>query len=111
MHVLSPPWFICILAQLGLGQGNPDQIMQALCAKDYATAVSAADAVLAARPEDCRILVMRGMALRGEGRADDGLQSFQAALKACPHFVPALEGVAQVSMRATQPMLCRSWRN
>jgi len=87
------------IAQLGLGQGGPDQIMQALRAKDYPTAVSAADAVLAthpAHPEDCRILVMRGMALRGEGRADDSLQSFQAALNACPHFVPALEGVAQI---------------
>jgi len=53
--------------------------MQALRAKDYPTAVSVADAVLATHPthpEDCRILVMRGMALRGEGRADDSLQSF-----------------------------------
>ena len=80
------------IAQLGLGQGGPDQIMQALRAKDYPTAVSAADAVLAthpAHPEDCRILVMRGMALRGEGRADDSLQSFQAALNRKPMFSKA----------------------
>src|SRR5580700_4865748 len=47
-------------------QGNADaeQVMQALRAKDYPTAVSAADAALASHPEDCRIFVMRGMALR-----------------------------------------------
>jgi tetratricopeptide (TPR) repeat protein len=93
-------------AQLGMGQGTPDQIVQALRAKDYPTAVSAADAVLATHPthpEDCRILVMRGMALRGEGRADDGLKSFQAALDACPHFVPALEGVAQIDYAKRSP--------
>jgi Flp pilus assembly protein TadD len=93
-------------AQSGLGQGSPDQIMQALRAKDYLTAVTAADAVLATHPthpEDCRILVMRGMALRGEGRADDSLQSFQAALNACPHFVPALEGVAQIEYARRSP--------
>jgi tetratricopeptide (TPR) repeat protein len=92
--------------QFGLGQGSPDQIMQALRAKDYPTAVSAADAVLATRPthpEDCRILVMRGMALRGEGRADDSLQSFQAALNGCPHFVPALEGAAQIEYARRSP--------
>jgi tetratricopeptide (TPR) repeat protein len=92
----------------GLGQGNadPDQIMQALRAKDYPAAVSAADAVLATHPthpEDCRILVMRGMALRGEGRADDSLQSFHTALDACPHFVPALEGVAQIEYARHSP--------
>jgi tetratricopeptide (TPR) repeat protein len=92
--------------QFGLGQGSPDQIMQALRAKDYPTAVSAADAVLATHPthpEDCRILVMRGMALRGEGRADDSLQSFQAALNGCPHFVPALEGAAQIEYARRSP--------
>jgi tetratricopeptide (TPR) repeat protein len=92
--------------QSGLGQGNPDQIMQALRAKDFPAAVSAADAVLATHPthpEDCRILVMRGMALRGEGRVDDSLQSFQGALNACPHFVPALEGVAQVEYARRSP--------
>src|ERR1700678_4385572 len=92
----------------GLGQGNadPEQVVQALRAKDYPAAVSAADAALAthpAHPEDCRILVMRGMALRGEGRADDSLQSFQAALNACPHFVPALEGVAQIEYARRSP--------
>jgi cytochrome c-type biogenesis protein CcmH/NrfG len=93
-------------AQLGLAQGSPDQILQALRAKDYPAAVSAADAVLATHPthpEDCRILVMRGMALRGEGRAGDGLQSFQAALDACPHFVPALEGAAQIEYARRSP--------
>jgi predicted Zn-dependent protease len=83
-------------SSLGQGSADADQIMQALRAKDYPTAVSAADAVLATHPEDCRILVMRGMALRGEDRADDSLQSFEAALHACPHFVPALEGAAQI---------------
>jgi tetratricopeptide (TPR) repeat protein len=92
---------LAFFPQSGLGQGNadPEQVMQALRAKDYAAAVSAADAALAthpAHPEDCHILVMRGMALRGEGRADDSLQSFQAALDVCPHFVPALEGAAQI---------------
>ena len=94
--------------QAGLGQGNtdPDQVVQALRAKDYPAAVSASDAALAthpAHPEDCRILVMRGMALRGEERADDSLKSFQAALNACPHFVPALEGAAQIEYARRSP--------
>jgi tetratricopeptide (TPR) repeat protein len=92
--------------QFGLGQGNQYQIMQALRAKDYPTAVSAADSVLATHPdhpEDCRVFVMRGMALRGEGRADDSLHSFQSALVACPHFVPALEGEAQIEYSRHSP--------
>jgi tetratricopeptide (TPR) repeat protein len=93
--------------QCGLAQNaDAEQLMQALRAKDYPTAVSAADALLATRPshpEDCRILVMRGMALRGEGRVDDSLQSFQAALKACPRFVPALEGAAQIEYARRLP--------
>src|SRR3984885_9943334 len=92
--------------QLAVGQGSPEQILQALRAKDYPAAVSASDAALAthpAHPEDCRILVMRGMALRGEERADDSLKSFQAALNACPHFVPALEGAAQIEYARRSP--------
>jgi tetratricopeptide (TPR) repeat protein len=97
-----------LFPQSGLSQGiaDPDQIMQTLRARDYPAAVAAADAALAthpAHPEDCRILVMRGMALRGEGRADDSLQSFQAALDACPHFIPALEVAAQVQYARRSP--------
>ncbi|HTZ56867.1 MAG TPA: tetratricopeptide repeat protein [Acidobacteriaceae bacterium] len=97
-----------LFPQAGLGQASSDedQIVQALRAKDYATAVTAAEAALAthpAHPEDCRILVMRGMGLRGEGLLSNSLQSFQAALDACPHFVPALEGAAQVEYARRSP--------
>ena len=47
--------------------------------------------------------IARTHALRGEGRADDSLQSFQEALNACPHFVPALEGVAQIEYARRSP--------
>jgi tetratricopeptide (TPR) repeat protein len=91
---------LCLIfvVQAGLGQANadPDQILRALRSNDYPAAVSLADSVLATHPKDCRVLSMRGLALGGEGRSDDSLQSFRRALDACPRFVPALEGAAQI---------------
>jgi tetratricopeptide (TPR) repeat protein len=97
--------FFIFIPQAGLGQANADsdKILQALRSKDYPAAVSLADSVLAAHPRDCRVLSMRGLALRGEGRLDDSLRSFRQALDACPRFVPALEGAAQIEYARRSP--------
>ncbi len=71
-------------------------ILSALQQRDYARAIAEADAALRTRPGDCRVLTMRGLALENQGRTGDGLLSYQQALRACPQFIPALEGAAQV---------------
>ncbi len=97
---------ILLSAARGIGETGSNQqeaIVQALEAKDYAAAVSYADTALAAHPKDCRLLTMRGLALRGLGQPDKSLRSFHQALNACPHFIPALEGAAQIEYARRSP--------
>lgn len=70
--------------------------VQLLQHREYASALSAADAALAHRPGDCRLLVLRGLAFNGERRPVDALAAFKHALNFCPASLPALEGAAQI---------------
>jgi tetratricopeptide (TPR) repeat protein len=96
---------VCCFLQPCLSQegADPNPILQALRSKDYTAALADADKALAVSPKDCRILTMRGLALRGNGRGDDALESFRNALETCPQFVPALEGAAQFEYARRSP--------
>jgi tetratricopeptide (TPR) repeat protein len=74
-----------------------------LRAKNYAQAVAEADQALTARPTDCRILTLRGIALLRMGRQTDARSSFGSALQSCPDSLPALEGAAQIDYAAHAP--------
>ncbi|HEV2273366.1 MAG TPA: tetratricopeptide repeat protein [Acidobacteriaceae bacterium] len=92
--VLLPP-----SAAIAQAADRQDAVVRALQTGDYAAAAAAADAALASHPKDCRLLTMRGLALRGEGQLDGALRSFHQALGICPDFVPALEGAAQIEYK------------
>lgn len=85
------------------GRESEDTILRALKTKDYPAAVAAANKVLQIHPKDCKILTMRGLALQDEGKVDQGLQSFNRAIEACPHFVPALKGATQIEYARRSP--------
>lgn len=77
--------------------------MRALQQKDFAAAVSAANAGLKTNPKDCRLLTIRGIAQQNLAQPQDALQSFQHAVSYCPKFLPALEGVAQIEYAQHSP--------
>jgi len=85
------------------GRESEDTILRALKTRDYPAAIAAANEVLKIHPKDCKILTMRGLALQDEGKVDEGLQSFNQAIDACPHFVPALKGATQIEYARRSP--------
>jgi tetratricopeptide (TPR) repeat protein len=63
---------------------------------DNASALSAADLALVKSPRSCPILSLRAMALQRLNRVETALAGFSKALSVCPHYLPALEGAAEI---------------
>lgn len=70
---------------------------------NYQQALDTADRLLARTPHDCRILSLRGIALKSMNRGDEAATSFGQALKYCPNDLLALEGAAEVEYARRQP--------
>jgi tetratricopeptide (TPR) repeat protein len=69
----------------------------------YQQAVVIADKILTARPTDCQVLTLRGIALTREGQRSSAQDSFDRALQSCPESLPALEGAAQIAYSTRSP--------
>lgn len=90
-------------------QREMNAITSALRAREYEKADALARAALKETPHEPRLLTLDGIALAALHKDKEALQSYQAALKASPDFIAALEGAAQIeyqkgSARA-QPLL------
>lgn len=66
-------------------------------------ALDAANHLLTQTPHDCRILSLRGIALKSLNRGDEAAKSFRQALLYCPNDMLALEGAAEVEYARRQP--------
>jgi tetratricopeptide (TPR) repeat protein len=92
---------ILLLASLlrAFGQGHEAQIKaiaSELQANEFSRAVELTRAALKESPGNAQLWAMQGTAYAGEGRKQDALASFRAALKISPDYVPALEGAIQI---------------
>lgn len=69
----------------------------------YQQSLNDVDALLAATPDDCRLLSLRGMALSGVQKPDEAVESYEKALRSCPDDLLALEGAAQIEYARRKP--------
>jgi predicted Zn-dependent protease len=69
----------------------------------YQQSLSGVDTLLAATPDDCRLLSLRGMALSGLQKPVEAAESYQKALRSCPEDLLALEGAAQIEYARRKP--------
>jgi len=64
--------------------------------RDYASALRLADQALQQAPDDCRMLTVKGLALKDLGKTSDASLAFTKATSVCPQFLPGLEGLAEL---------------
>lgn len=91
--------FLLVTSSAWANQNPSDaasSIAAALRAKNFEQAVQLAQSALQSRPNDPRILTMKGIALSGLGKNQEALAAYNGALKIAPNYLPALEGAAQV---------------
>jgi len=92
------------LATMGQSSGTAsDDAVNLLRKGDFAGALSLADQALKQSPHDCRMLTVRGLALKDSGKAAEAQQAFGTATSVCPKFVPALEGLAELQYAQHSP--------
>lgn len=91
------------LATAQAPQPGAEQVIQMLRAGSFQQALDSADRLLAQTPHDCRILSLRGIALKSMNRGDQAATSFRQALQYCPNDLLALEGAAEVEYARRQP--------
>src|ERR1700751_5320316 len=70
---------------------------------DFTAALSLADQALKQNPHDCRMLTVRGLALKNSGKPTEAQQAFGTAASSCPKFLPALEGLAELQYAQHSP--------
>ena len=73
------------------------QIYQLLSAKQFVPAEKAADAYLAGSPNDCKVRLLLGLALRGEQKLEPALDAFKIASRQCPTSIAAVAGAAETA--------------
>ncbi|HTB96322.1 MAG TPA: tetratricopeptide repeat protein [Terracidiphilus sp.] len=66
---------------------------------DFAGAVAASNLALKTDPNDSRVWTLRGMAYAGLQNEALAQAAFEHALKLAPHYLPALEGEAQLKYK------------
>jgi tetratricopeptide (TPR) repeat protein len=77
-----------------------DLVVSALQEHDFAKALELLRPALQRAPGSAQLWAMQGTAYAGEGRKQDALASFRAALKISPDYVPALQGAIQIEYEA-----------
>jgi tetratricopeptide (TPR) repeat protein len=95
--------FLPAIAPAALGQSRTEaanSIAAALRSHDFDQALRLAQSALRASPSDPQFLTMEGLALSGAGHNHEALAAYNSALKTAPHYLPALEGAAQIEYAA-----------
>lgn len=97
-----------------MGQTSADpvsQIASEIRGRHFDRAVELAEAALADRPKDVRILTMEAIALAGLGKDQKALAAYHKALEISPNYVAALAGAAELEYKsgseAAVPLLDR----
>jgi tetratricopeptide (TPR) repeat protein len=78
-------------------------IYNLLAAHRFPQAEQAASAYLAAKPDDCSVHVLLGLALRGENKLAPALKAFRTAMSQCPQSLAAVEGSAETAFLLNDP--------
>jgi tetratricopeptide (TPR) repeat protein len=86
-----------------LAGDDANTVAHELQQNNNAQAVAISDRILIARPSDCQVLTLRGIALSREGQVSNAQDSFNRALESCPDSLPALEGAAQIAYAKRSP--------
>jgi tetratricopeptide (TPR) repeat protein len=81
---------------MGQTTNTGDAISSALRTQQYEKALQLSHAALRQSPYDPRLWMLQGVAYAGEGRRSEALDSFRAALKISPDYLPALQQQAQL---------------
>ena len=81
----------------------PDRIVEALRAGRAGEAADLADEWIQASPADPRPWTLKGLALAGLGRSEDGLHAYKSALSRDPDYLPALQGAAEIELLRGRP--------
>jgi tetratricopeptide (TPR) repeat protein len=101
------PLFLLTLLMLVGSVNAPAQsgaaIYSLLQQHKFAEAETSARAALAAKPNDCSVLTMLGLAERGQSKLDEAFQSFQSANQFCPKNPASLEGAAEIAYSKHMP--------
>ncbi len=87
---------LLLLPAPGLAQDDRQQVVQALQSSRFQFALDRVETLLNANPGDPALLTLRGMALRGLERSDDGLAAFRDVLARQHDYLPALQGAAEI---------------
>ena len=78
-------------------------ITSALGSGEFDKALQLIETALQGSPKDPQLWMLRGLAYSGKGERKAALSSYQNALKIAPHYLPALEGAAQLEYDAGSP--------
>ena len=98
-------WCILFFAvrPLILGQSiNNDvaSVTSALRSHEYDSALDLLKPALKTSPGSAQLWMLQGLAYSGKGDQKSALDSYEAALKISPDYLPALEGAAQLEYQA-----------
>src|SRR4051812_5542740 len=90
-------------AVLAFSQSTPDplsSIISDIAAGRYSQARQSIQAALSQSPQDPRLWTLDGLSLARSGHGKEALQSYDRALKLAPHYLPALEGAAEIEFQS-----------
>lgn len=79
---------------------SADSLATLLTERRFADALQTADSLLRNSPQDPRLWTARGIALSGLDRLQEGLASFDQALKIQPSFIAALQAASETAYRS-----------
>jgi tetratricopeptide (TPR) repeat protein len=91
------------LTAIGQSSSAKDTAVALLQKGDFAGALALADQALQQNPRDCRMLTIRGIALKRSAKNAEASGDFAKAASLCPTFVPALEGLAELQYAQQSP--------
>jgi tetratricopeptide (TPR) repeat protein len=84
-------------------QTQKQEIYNLVAAQHFQQAEQAATAYLAAKPDDCSVNVLLGLALRGEAKLEPAFRAFRTAMSQCPQYLAAIEGAAETAFLLNSP--------
>jgi tetratricopeptide (TPR) repeat protein len=105
LHSIPETCVLAFLVLLGCAVAQTagdrvDLVASALQDHDFAKALKLLRPALQQAPRNAQLWAMQGTAYVGEGRKQDALASFRAALKISPNYLPALKGAIQIEYEA-----------
>lgn len=78
-------------------------VYELLRSHQFAEAEAQASSALQTSPGDCRLSMLLGLALRGEGKTDAALAAFKEANRSCPDQISSLAGEAEIESARGMP--------